>query len=263
MGKKLALTPDEERFVEEYLIDGIGTAAYVRAFPGGSRKTAGTESCKLLKKPKIQTAIRAGRKGISKRTCATADSVIRGLSNIAFCDVGEAFDLSRNENVPLPLRQIPINIRKAMISVSVKRRRRTIAEVDYEVEEIEYKFANKVAAFDKISRLLGLYKDLPPLEAVLAFLPSELRESIRTALAAALLAEGGASGVESGTDVEEPASDLSLDRSRPGLPVDGHDARSLAGTIPSGSSKTPPDVVLPASGEDDRLSSEDTGALFD
>ena len=55
------MTPKQEAFVREYLIDLNATQAAIRA--GYSERTAGSQSFDLLQKPEIQAAIAAGRLG--------------------------------------------------------------------------------------------------------------------------------------------------------------------------------------------------------
>ena len=71
------MTPKQERFVEEYLIDMNATQAAIRA--GYSKKTAGVIGDENLKKPKIATAIAETRAEISKKLNITVADVIAGL----------------------------------------------------------------------------------------------------------------------------------------------------------------------------------------
>ena len=56
-----ALTPKEQRFVEEYLVDLNGTQAYLRSHPGVKTTSASADSSKLRGKLSIQTALAKGR----------------------------------------------------------------------------------------------------------------------------------------------------------------------------------------------------------
>ncbi|WP_093231797.1 terminase small subunit [Thermoflavimicrobium dichotomicum] len=64
MGNKL--TPKQQRFVEEYLIDLNATQAAIRA--GYSKKTAEAIASRLLRNVKVQTAIQQAKKERSERT---------------------------------------------------------------------------------------------------------------------------------------------------------------------------------------------------
>lgn len=82
-----SLTPKQERFCEEYLVDMNATQAAIRA--GYSAKTAGSQGGDLTQKPEIQTRLAELREIQSKRTGVTADRVINELATIAFADMDE------------------------------------------------------------------------------------------------------------------------------------------------------------------------------
>lgn len=75
------LTPKQERFVEEYMVDLNATAAAIRA--GYSTKTANRIGPQLLVKTCIAQAISEARAAQSKRVQVTADDVIKGFLKIA------------------------------------------------------------------------------------------------------------------------------------------------------------------------------------
>jgi len=79
------LTPKQQRFVDEYLIDLNATQAAKRT--GYSEKTAYSMGHELLKKPEIQDAITHAKAERSKRTEVTADMVIAELAKIGFSDL--------------------------------------------------------------------------------------------------------------------------------------------------------------------------------
>ena len=79
------LTPKQQRFVEEYLIDLNATQAAKLA--GYSEKTAFRIGTENLHKPAIQVAIQEALQKRSDRTEITADSVLRELAVLAFSDM--------------------------------------------------------------------------------------------------------------------------------------------------------------------------------
>ena len=78
------LTPKQQRFVEEYLVDLNATQAAIRA--GYSPKTAGQIGERLLKKVEIQQALAERMKAREQRTEVTQDRVVKELAKIAFGD---------------------------------------------------------------------------------------------------------------------------------------------------------------------------------
>ena len=84
---QLGLTPKQQRFVDEYLIDLNGTQAAIRA--GYSPNAAAEQAYEHLRKPHIQLAIVEARKAQQERTQITADRVVTELGLIAFADARE------------------------------------------------------------------------------------------------------------------------------------------------------------------------------
>ena len=71
------LTPKQQRFVEEYLIDLNATQAAIRA--GYSEKTAQEQSSRLLSNVMVQEAVQKAKNKLSERTELTVDMVVQGL----------------------------------------------------------------------------------------------------------------------------------------------------------------------------------------
>lgn len=91
------LTPKQERFVDEYLVDLNATQAAIRA--GYSEKTAGSMAAKLVAKSCILDAIADAKDARAKHTEITAERVLNELAKIAFaeCDVRDADKLKALE----------------------------------------------------------------------------------------------------------------------------------------------------------------------
>lgn len=81
----MKLTPKQERFVHEYLVDLNASAAAIRA--GYSKKTANRIASENLSKPDIQIAIKEAQDSIQKRTEITQDMVISAKSTLRGCDI--------------------------------------------------------------------------------------------------------------------------------------------------------------------------------
>ena len=71
------LTPKQQRFVEEYLIDLNATQAAIRA--GYSEKTAKSIGQENLTKPDIAKAIQEAQESLSNKTQLTVDMIVNGL----------------------------------------------------------------------------------------------------------------------------------------------------------------------------------------
>jgi phage terminase small subunit len=94
----MALTPKQERFVQEYLIDLNTTQAAIRA--GYSEKTAHSVGHETLKKPEVAQAIAEAQSQRAARTGVTADMVVRELARIGFSDLRKV--LSQNGSLLNP-----------------------------------------------------------------------------------------------------------------------------------------------------------------
>ncbi len=74
------LTPRQERFVQEYLVDLNATQAAIRA--GYSKRRASEIGHQQLLKPAVAEAIAAAKKERSERVQVDADYVVRHLVNL-------------------------------------------------------------------------------------------------------------------------------------------------------------------------------------
>ena len=81
------MTPRQERFIREYLVDLCGAAAARRA--GYSPKSARYIGCRLLKVPEIQMEVARAMEQQSKDAQVRREQVLQELKAVAF---GEASD---------------------------------------------------------------------------------------------------------------------------------------------------------------------------
>ncbi|MGJ0508913.1 MAG: terminase small subunit [Methylocystis sp.] len=89
----MPLTPKQQRFVEEYLVDLNATQAAIRS--GYSKKTAGQIGDENLKKPEIAAAIEARRSALSEKTEITQEKVLERFWQIATADPNELIQFRR------------------------------------------------------------------------------------------------------------------------------------------------------------------------
>ncbi len=79
------LSPNQARFVSEYVVDNNATQAAIRA--GYSAKTADVQGPRLLGNVRVAAAIEEARVKLQVRTGITQDRVLRELELLAFSDV--------------------------------------------------------------------------------------------------------------------------------------------------------------------------------
>lgn len=74
------MTPKQQRFVEEYLVDLNATEAAKRT--GYSEKTAYAQGQRLLKKAEISAAVEEGRQAMAERAHISQDWVLDQLKQV-------------------------------------------------------------------------------------------------------------------------------------------------------------------------------------
>lgn len=144
------LSPKQQRFAEEYLVDLNATQAAIRA--GYSEKTAKSQGQRLLTKVDIQEEIQRSRDARSHRTEITQDRVLLEYARIAFFDPAKLFG---DDGRPLPLTQIDENTRRAIAGLDVC----TVGNGDMGAGEIQkFRIANKLTALEQVGKHLGMFQ---------------------------------------------------------------------------------------------------------
>lgn len=144
------LTPKQQRFVEEYLIDLNATQAAIRA--GYSPATAGAIGSENLKKPEIRAHIDKALAERSKRTGINADRVVRELARIALVNPANVI----NFDEATVREDASEDDLAAISSVKVK----TIPTEDGEIVEREVRFYDKNRALELLGKHLGMFKEM-------------------------------------------------------------------------------------------------------
>jgi phage terminase small subunit len=185
----VSLSPAEQRFVAEMLIDQNATRAYRAVHPNVTYAAARMAASRLVAKDNIRVELKAARQAQQRRTQISADGVLKELVRIAFSD---PLYLCDRDDRMLPLHRVPLATRRAIASMKVKRERvtqrvtkngKTRTTVTTRESVVEYRFYDKLLALSKLFDYLGLSAGLPPLEVVLSMFPADLAQSVRQALA--------------------------------------------------------------------------------
>lgn len=158
---KPALTPKQQRFVDEYLIDLNATKAAERA--GYSKKTARVIGAENLTKPAVAAAIAAASDQRAKVNKITAQRVLDELALIAFSDLGELVEFTADGIQFKPAAAVSEAARRAVASVKI--RRDLGSEERPPTETVEFKLWDKVGALRQLAEHLGLVKELAELLA--------------------------------------------------------------------------------------------------
>jgi phage terminase small subunit len=152
---KRSLTPKQERFVSEYLVDLNATQAAIRA--GYSSKTAEQQGHQLLKKTSVASAVAELQAAHLATADVSAERVLRELASIGFSDLRAIFDEQGNL---LPVKELPDGVAPVIASVEVtKQRTRTTDNETTEEWVSKVKAWDKTRALEMLARHLGLLKD--------------------------------------------------------------------------------------------------------
>lgn len=149
------LTPKQQTFVDEYLIDLNATQAAVRA--GYSEKTARQVGNENLSKPDIADAIAAAQAERSQRTQVTADRVLLEMARIGYSDAMKHYVVDEDGHLSLA-EGAPEGATAAV--ASIKRKVRTITNKQGETEttvETEFRLWDKNTALGNMGKHLGMF----------------------------------------------------------------------------------------------------------
>lgn len=152
----MGLTPKQQRFVDEYLVDLNATQAAIRA--GYSKKTARVQGCRLLTYAAVAKAIEAGRAVQAETAIVTREQVLRELKRIGMSDIRKLYDeTGRLKKVT----ELDDDTAAAVSSVEFEEVDR--AEIG---RTVKIKCFDKTKALETLGRHLGLWKDpeRPPTE---------------------------------------------------------------------------------------------------
>lgn len=167
------LTPQQERFAQEYVKDLNGQQAAIRA--GYGAKNAATTASKLLGQPHVKAYVTALKEELREANAVTAQMVVNELAKLGFSDVTNYMQAG--------------NQFKDITEVD---RNHTAAVESFRVEETEYgdsgitktrttiKMHSKLGALEQLGRHLGIFEkdnqQKTPTEVVRFVLPENNRD---------------------------------------------------------------------------------------
>ncbi len=143
------MTPRQQRFVEEYLVDLNATQAAIRA--GYSKTRADARGSKLLGQEDVAAAVEAAMSRRAVRTAITADRILVELGRIAFADPRDCVTWGPNGVEVKSSDELSIDAARAVAEVSETRTKTG--------GTTKIKLHDKIGALEKIGRHLGLFKD--------------------------------------------------------------------------------------------------------
>ena len=148
------LTPKQEKFVAEYLVDLNATQAAIRS--GYSVKTATAIGTENLRKPQIADAIAVKQGKALRKLDISVERILLERARLAFFDPRKLLD---NTGRPLPLQDLDDDTAAAIAGLKVSDKydtppdggERTVSTV------LEYKLADKNASLTALEKVNGMY----------------------------------------------------------------------------------------------------------
>lgn len=149
------LTAKEQRFVDEYLIDGNGTRAAIAA--GYSPNTALSIASENLRKPDIARAVAERQLALRQKVQVRQEDVLREACRIAFSDIRNVADFGENGVRFFDSDELSEDASRTIAEVTSKTRTlpgKRNEEPVYEVER-KIKMYDKLRALELVAKLIG------------------------------------------------------------------------------------------------------------
>jgi phage terminase small subunit len=153
----MALTPKQERFVAEYLIDLNATQAAIRA--GYSAKTAAQQAHLLLKKTAVAKELEAAQAARAARTEVTQDRVLKELAKLGFANMQDYMRVTPEGDPYADLSRLSRDQAAAITEFTVEDFTEGRGDDARDVRRVKFKLADKRAALVDMGKHLGMFKD--------------------------------------------------------------------------------------------------------
>lgn len=158
MSKEAELTPKQQRFADEYLIDLNATAAYKRAGYAGKGNAAESMASQLLRNIKVANYIAERQKILQEKTGITQERVLSEYAKLAFLDPRRFYN---EQGQLIPVHELPADVAATLSGMEVTVSRSGTDEGGKpEYDDVKkIKFIDKKGALDSIARHLGMFVD--------------------------------------------------------------------------------------------------------
>lgn len=153
MADTTGVIPKHVKFVEELLVDSNQTQAAIRA--GYSPRCARSTASAILTNPNTSRYLAERRAELAEKFEITEDRIMREYTRLAFLDIGELYDESGDI---LPIKDMPEDSRRALTEVTSETRTLGRGDDAEPVVVTKIKAADKRAALDSLSKILGMVK---------------------------------------------------------------------------------------------------------
>jgi phage terminase small subunit len=147
------LTPKQEQFVHEYLIDLNASRAAARA--GYSVRTAGKAGPRLLTHPKVAAALQKAREAALKRAGMTLDEIVAEACKIGFANMLDYLTIGPDGDPVPDLSRVSRGHAAALIEVTVEVFKDGRGAGARDVRRVRFKLADKLGALIALGKHLG------------------------------------------------------------------------------------------------------------
>lgn len=147
------LTPKQERFVAQYLIDLNATQAAIRA--GYSQKTAQQQGSRLLLNVLVQEAIAKGREKTAAKLEITKERIVEELAKIGFSNMLDYMRAGTDGDPYLDFSSLTREQAAALAEVTVEDFKDGRGEDARDVRRIKFKLHDKKGALVDMAKMLG------------------------------------------------------------------------------------------------------------
>lgn len=172
----VAIDPLQSKFIDEYLSSGNATDAAIKA--GYSPDSARQQGSRLLTKAYIRAELERRRAKLAERTLITQEMAITALAPILFSNIGQFGTWKNNQLELFDADSIDDEAMEAISEI-------TCTPGKYGTT-IRIKLHDKLAAWEKVGRMLGFFKERSPLKEMIDALSAadpEMGEALRSAIA--------------------------------------------------------------------------------
>ncbi len=168
------LTPKQRLFVAQYLVHLNATKAAMEVY-GLKPDSARARGAHLLAKVSVFEAVQAGQRRVVEKFAVDKDMGVSGLAAIAFTNLDDVSPWTEHGSVLIASEDLPLRARSAVRGLRVRRTRRTegrpkmekrvvegveveeLVQEAWEVEEVEWRMHDKVAALKLLGQHLGVF----------------------------------------------------------------------------------------------------------
>lgn len=168
------LTPKQQRFVDEYLIDLNATQAAIRA--GYSEATAEQQASRLLRNVKVAAAVAERRSAISQQLEITQEMIVAELAKIGFANMLDYVSITEGGEPFVDLSALTRDQAAAISEVVVEDFVEGRGEDARDVRKVRFKLNDKQTALINLGKHLGMFKETVRVEVGLADAIEEARK---------------------------------------------------------------------------------------